>query len=320
MAVYPSSSVLSLSVQDLEKYEVLMDYKIAVVIPAYNEERFIGSVILKVKKYTDLIIVIDDGSDDDTPMIAASAGAIVERLSENGGMGQALMAGFKKAIEFSPDVIVTIDADGQHAPEELPSLVKPILEKRADVVVGSRYIENRAEVPKLRIWGHRFFNIVTRMASGTTVTDSQSGFRAYSREALEAISINSEGFSVASEMQFIATENNFVLEEVPITIYYKDAPKRSVWGQGLQVLGGILKMMGQYRPIIFFGLPGIVTLLVGFVWGLWVVDIYQKTVTLAVGYAIISVMLVIIGMLGLSTGIILHSVRGLLVELLNSKK
>ena len=317
MAAYLDSSVVSMSVQELQNFESIVGRNILVVIPAYNEERFIGSVVLNVKKYVDTVIVVDDGSEDNTAEIASMAGALVVREAENQGKGAAMNVGFRKALEFNPEAVVTIDADGQHVPRELPLVVGPVLEGEADLVVGSRYLEDTSEVPTHRVWGHKVFNLITKATSGTKVTDSQSGYRAFSKKAVEAISFSSAGFSVESEMQFIAKENDLRIKEVPITIYYRDAPKRSVWRQGLNVLAGILRLAGQYRPLVYIGIPSLAVAFTGFGWGIYVVDIFRRTNQLAVGYAMISVLLTIVGMVGFSTSVILHSVRGLLIDYFN---
>ncbi|MBN2503383.1 MAG: glycosyltransferase family 2 protein [Anaerolineales bacterium] len=300
--------------------ETPVNFNVVVVIPAYNEARLIGSVVLQVRDFADFTIVVDDGSDDDTATIAEAAGAKVVRLAENGGKAAALSAGFKKALEYNPDVVVAMDGDGQHVPMELPLLIAPILRFEADIAIGSRYLDNRSKVPTHRIWGHRVFNLLTFWASGTRVTDSQSGYRAFSPRAVRYLSFNSDGFSVESEMQFIATEHDLKVLDVPITILYNEKPKRSVWRQGLRVLNGVLKMAGQYRPLLFFGGSGSVVLLGGFFWGLKVVEIFSRTQVLAAGYAMISVLLSVIGMLLISTGVILHSVRALILEFLEPEK
>ena len=319
MSRIPNSSYVMMTPESLEAYDHLSGLNIVVIIPAYNEERFIGSVVLRVKKYVETVIVVDDGSTDQTAEVASEAGAFVIQHSVNQGKGTALNSGLQKALEMSPDVVVMLDADGQHVPSELLDVVIPITQEDADIVIGSRYLENRSEIPKHRIWGHRIFNFLTRAVSGTYVSDSQSGFRAFSPKALNTISFNSNGFSVESEMQFIAKEYDLNVKEVPITIRYTDPPKRSVWLHGFGVFNGILRLVGQYRPLLFFGLPGFLIMLIGFGWGVLVVDIYRRTLTLAVGYAMISVLLVVVGMVGFSTGFILHSLRNLLVELLKDK-
>jgi glycosyltransferase involved in cell wall biosynthesis len=295
--------------------------KIIALIPAYNEERFIASVVLKAKRHVDEVWVVDDGSRDDTAGLAEEAGATVLRHTRNHGKGAALNTGFK-ALRARPDdiLIVTLDADGQHEPSELEAVLAPIQAGEADLVVGSRYLGGDGDVPPSRVWGHKFFNSVTRLASGVAVSDSQSGYRAFSRRALETISFNSRSFSVESEMQFLANQFGLRVVEVPIVIRYPDKPKRPVLQHGLIVLNGILRLTGQYRPLLFFGVPGLILLLAGLGWGFWVVRIYQLSRQLAVGYAMLSVLLTIGGMIGLSTGVMLHSVRGLLLSVLGSAK
>jgi glycosyltransferase involved in cell wall biosynthesis len=288
------------------------------IVPAYNEERFIGSVVLKAKKYVDTVMVVDDGSTDLTAEIAQTAGAVVVPMDRNRGKGAALNYGFQKARELGAHAVVLLDADGQHRPEDIPAVMVPIQEEKADIVVGSRYLDRNSRVPFARILGHRFFNSFTNWLTGTHVTDSQSGFRAFSSRALQQINFESRDFSVESEMQFLAQQKDLKLLEVPIVVRYPDQPKRPVIVHGVSVLNGILRMVGQHRPLLFFGVPGAFVLLTGLLWGAWVVDIYSRTNTLAVGYALISVMLSIIGLFTLFTGIILHSVRALLFELTGS--
>lgn len=293
---------------------------VTAVIPAYNEERFIGSVVLKARKCAHTVIVIDDGSSDATAQVATDAGAIVLSHAVNQGKGAALNTAFRLLRDQRPNVVVMLDGDGQHLPEELDRLIEPVLAGEADVVIGSRYLENNSRVPGHRIVGHWMFNWITRLASGVSASDSQSGYRAFSLKAVETICFHSNGFSVESEMQFIVRENGLQLVEIPITIRYEDPPKRSVVAHGLAVLNGILHLVGQYRPLLFFGVLGAALMLAGFAWGVWVVDIYVRTHQLAIGYALISTLLSIVGLMMLSTGLILHSVRGLMIGLLESRR
>lgn len=290
---------------------------VAVIIPAYNEERFIGSVVLKLRQNPITVIVVDDGSSDDTAVIAQAAGAIVLRHASNRGKAQALNTGFRHARSLHPAAIVTIDADGQHLPEQLASLLCPILEGRADIVIGSRYLQPAPATPRHRRLGHWFFNHLTRLASGVAVTDSQSGYRAFSPRAYTADLFHTSGFTVESEMQFLARQHDLRLLEVPVTIRYLDKPKRPVWQHGLSVLNGILRLTGQYRPLLFFGLPGLIFILIGFSAAAWVVQRYIQVRAFAIGTALSSLLVTMIGLVSLSTGIILHSVRGLLLDLLS---
>ena len=284
------------------------------VIPAYNEERFIGSVVLRARQYTDAVIVVDDGSADATAEIAGAAGALVVRHDRNRGKGAALSTGFRRALTLQPKAIVTLDADGQHTPAEIDAVLAPVLQGEADIAIGSRYLTHNTGVPRHRTWGHKALTVLTNLTSGTRVTDSQSGFRAFSPQAA-AIIFSSDGFAVESEMQFLAHEHRLRVVEVPITALYPDRPKRSVVAHGLEVLNGVLRLLGQYRPLLFFGVPGVVLLAAALAWGLWVVDIYHRTQQLAVGYALISLLLGMLGSQSLFTAIILHSVRGLLLAM-----
>ncbi|NLE99886.1 MAG: glycosyltransferase family 2 protein [Anaerolineales bacterium] len=293
-------------------------HRVVAVIPAYNEERFIGSVVLKARSHVDAVVVVDDGSSDETRLVAEAAGAVTVVHARNRGKGAALNTGFRRARELDPDAIVMLDGDGQHLPEELQTVLAPVFAGQADIVVGSRYLNGTCDVPRHRALGHWFFNRLTNTLSGISATDSQSGYRAFSRDAVDALHFSSRGFSVESEMQFLAQDLGLRYVEVPITIRYTDKPKRPVIPHGLQVLNGILQLVGQHRPLLFFGLPGLLALFAGVIWGGIVVSIYTSSGQLAVGYALVSVLLTILGSLGLFAGIILHSVRGLFVNYLRA--
>lgn len=288
---------------------------LVIIIPSYNEERFIGSVVLKARRYAERVIVVDDGSTDGTAEIAQAAGAIIARHKHNRGKGAALATGMGLARRLAPRAVVMIDGDGQHVCDQIPQVVAPILSGEADIVVGSRYLGDSSETPAHRIWGHRVFNLLTSAPSGVAVTDSQSGFRAFSPAAVDAIHFRSDGFSVESEMQFIARDKGLRMAEVPISIHYPDKPKRPVMSHGMLVLNGLLRLVGQYRPLLFFGVPGLLIFLAGLALGGYVVHQYQATGLLAVGYAMITVLLAVVGMLSFVTGVILHSIRGLLSSL-----
>ncbi len=307
------------AVPDLRVTGVTPCCRVVVLIPAYNEENYIGSVVLRAQKYSDTVIVVDDGSVDTTADVARAAGADVVVHPENRGKGAALNTGFRRAREFNPEVVITLDADGQHIPEQLTTVIGPVLAGEADIVVGSRYIENNSNVPRNRVLGHQFFNSVTGHLSGVPVSDSQSGFRAFSARALACISFSSSGFTAESEMQFLAHEHGLRVREVPITITYHGKPKRSVIGQGLTVLTGILRLVGQHRPLLFVGVPGVSLSVLGLLIAVRIVEMYGVTGVLPLGTTLLSILLISLGAMGFFTGIILHSVRGLLIQLLRTR-
>ncbi len=297
----------------------LASHKVCVVIPAFNEARFIGSVVLGLKRRPVDILVVDDGSSDDTAEIARAAGAEVLRLPANQGKGAALNAGLSHIRQTAPDAIVIIDADGQHLPDELERVVQPILAGQADIVIGSRYLDGTSNTPSHRKAGHKVMNFLTGAFSGVKASDSQSGYRAFSPRAYQALTFTSSDFSVESEMQFLASQHNLRMIDVPVTIQYLDKEKRSPWRQGATVLTGILRLTAQYRPLLYFSMPGLVSLLAGLIWGLIVIERYRIYGQLAIGYAMICVLLCLIGLSLFSTGITLHSIRALFQEHLSGK-
>jgi len=192
---------------------------LTVIIPAYNEEKHIGEVVQGVKKYTENIIVIDDGSEDKTSEIAQKNGAKVYRHFINRGLGGALGTGIKAALFCRADIIVTLDADGQHDPEEIPHLLKPIIEGKADVVIGSRFLV-RQSMPLFRRLGNPFLNLITFFLFGIWSTDSQSGMRAFNKKAAQNLEIYTNGMEVSSEILKEIQTHQFKLTEVPIKSIY----------------------------------------------------------------------------------------------------
>ena len=285
------------------------------VIAAYNEDRFIGSVVLKTRHYVDQVLVVDDGSTDATARIAEEAGALVIRHDTNRGKAQAVNTGLRRAREMNAALVVLIDADGQHDPAEIPVLIAPVESQQADIVVGSRFLGTRSEIPRWRVMGQHALTVATNIASGVPLTDSQSGFRALSRKALESLEFRPNGgFSVESEMQFLVQQHRLAVKEVPVHVTYDEGPKRNPFSHGIQVLNAIIALVSQHRPLFFFGVPGLVILTMGIVLGAIVIDRYNTYQTLAVGYALISILLDLIGIQTLFTGIILHTIRAFLAD------
>ena len=189
------------------------------------------------------------------------------------------------------------------------------------MVVGSRFrdAEQLAKIPQGRRMGLQAVTTVTNILSGVHVSDSQSGFRAFSARALNLLTFRGAGFSVESEMQFLAREHGLNVVEVSISADYEDPAKRSPVVQGFGVLNGVLRLVGQTRPLLFMGVPGLLSLMLGVFMGLAVVSIYITSEKLAVGYALIGVLCMVMGTMSLFSGLILHSVRALLVSMLQPK-
>ena len=287
------------------------------IIPAYNEERFIGSVVLKAKKYVDTVMVIDDGSKDLTAEIAHAAGAIVVRHETNRGKGAALNSGFEKARELRAQAVVVLDGDGQHRAEDIPRMIQPVLDEKADMVVGSRFLGVTSDAPLYRKVGQKIMTLLTNATSGVKSTDSWSGFRAFSQKAIEAIKFREGGWGADPEFQFQAREHNLRVSEIPISAVYEEKAKRNPLTHGLKTVNAVIRLIGQHRPLLFLGVTGLIVLLAGLGCGAWVVESYRRYRVLAVGIALISVLLSVIGTFTFFTGIILHSVRGFFLEIKN---
>src|SRR5919202_3956184 len=154
-----------------------------------------------------------------------------------------------------------LDGDGQHCAEDIPQVLAPVLDGVADVVVGSRFLEVKSDIPAYRQVGQHGLTLVTNLASGVRISDSQSGFRAFSPLALDALSFSQGGFSIESEMQFLVREHKLRLVEAPIKVIYAEKAKRNPVHHGMQVINGIMRLVGQIRPLLYFGLPGSLCLL-----------------------------------------------------------
>ena len=289
--------------------------KVTIAIPAYNEERFIGSVVIQALRYSPHVIVIDDGSRDATPYIAEQAGARVLRHAVNKGKCEVVNTALLWACDHQVDALVFIDGDGQHAPMEIATVLAPVLAGEADMVIGSRFLDVKSPIPAYRQVGQHAFTALTNAASTLRVTDSQSGFRAFSRKAITRMRFTGTGLSVESEMQFQAKEHGLTIAEVPISVIYAEKAKRSPIAHGLQILTNLLKLVGQHRPLFFFSVQGGLLLMAGLIMGLLTWEIFSTTHVLAMGYALIAVLLLILGILTLFVGLILHSIRGFFLDL-----
>lgn len=215
--------------------------KIIAAIPAYNEAACISKIVRDTRKYVDQVIVIDDGSVDGTNKVAEEAGAFVIRHKTNLGKGIAVNTAFQVAREIRPLAMVLLDGDGQHDPGAIHLLLKPIYHEQADMVVGSRFLIHN-HIPKYRVLGQTVLNLCTNLGSGIKLSDSQSGFRAFSGKAIESLTFYEKGFAVETEMQFRAKEHGLKVTEVPIATNYNGKTKRSPVVHGFSVLFRVIKL------------------------------------------------------------------------------
>lgn len=227
--------------------------KISIIIPAYNEEKRIGGVLKGLRNSTKRsnigkyeVIVVDDGSEDNTYKVAKNEGATVIRHPVNRGVGAALVTGFQKAIQNNSDVIVTIDADQQHSPDEIEKIMKPVLRGEADVVIGSRFAKRNKKMPLLKKVGNSILNIITYVLYGYACTDTQCGYRAFNRKAVKKMHLTIDRYGIMSEMLGEIKKNNLLLKEVAVSTVYLDRNKGTNIFDGFKIafdliLRGIFK-------------------------------------------------------------------------------
>jgi glycosyltransferase involved in cell wall biosynthesis len=224
------------------------------VIPAFNEELVIGSVVLRTRQYVERVIVVDDGSSDRTSEVAILAGAEVIRLDANTGKAYAVLLGLKYAHNMGCTTAVMLDADGQHDPREIPRVAGLVMEGKADLVIGSRFLRKNNGIPRYRQLGQKTLDLFTNIGAESKVTDSQSGFRAISCKALENLDFRSDGYNVESDMINHFSKLGLTIQEVPISVKY-DVPhkhKKHPVSHGVGVLTQLINLIGYRRPLLLF--------------------------------------------------------------------
>ena len=291
------------------------DSKILVCIPAFNEAGTIAEIIRKSRKYADDIIVYDDGSTDNTYEAATSAGAIVIRNPENKGYGVAIRSLFQAAKEKDADIMVTLDSDGQHNPDQIPEIIEA-LKHGFDIVIGSRFLNNsdKQKVPKYRTLGIKTITKLTQAASYNGITDSQSGFRAYTKNALSKINLFEDGMAVSTEILLRAKEKRLLATEVPITINYnvKDTSTHNPISHGIGVLYSVFQFVSLRHPFAFYGLPGIVLLGFSAYFIKNALNLFSETGYVSTNMILISVGIAVVGVILLATAAILYTLTALL--------
>ena len=288
---------------------------IVVGIPAYNEEKNIASIIVKLKKIANTIIICDDGSTDATAEIAKELGAIVISHSKNQGYGAAIKTIFLEAKNEQVDVLITFDADGQHQIKDISKVLEPINLGNADVVIGSRFLDDKTKIPTYRKIGVKIITQLTNITTGSNITDSQSGFRAYNKLALEKIIPTESGMGISTEILIKAQEKKLRITEVPIKILYEgNTSTHNPISHGTSVIFSTLKYVAIERPLTFYGIPGIIFLSMGLFFGLWAIQIFADEGKIITNIGMVGIGSVILGTILIITATILHSMVSIVRE------
>ena len=292
--------------------------KIAAILPAYNEDISIGSIVISTLKYVDNVFVIDDGSTDNTSEIAKLAGAEVISHPFNIGKGAALKTGFEAAKLF--DIIITIDSDGQHNPKDIPKLVTPIINGEADLINGSRYVNgNKKDTPSYRRIGQTVLDKATNLNGGLNITDSQSGFRAFARHTIPAFRFSRSDFAIESEMLMDAANAGLRVKEVEINVRYDvDGSTKNPVSHGVGVLMRVINDLEFQRPLYYFTLPGVIIIIAGVVLGLMFFGDYLGGTNKSLLPTVLAIMMTLAGGFLAFTGIILDSMSRMLNRVVNN--
>lgn len=279
-------------------------------IPVYNEERTIEDVIRRSKNYVDKVIVCDDGSEDNTSKKANDAGATVLRHEKNLGKGAALKTLFKHAKEINADVMVTIDGDGQFVPDEIGLLVKPVLEEGSDVVIGYRFSSDM-EMPSYRKAGNKILDKITNIASELPFRDTQSGFRAYSKKAIQSINFTTDGFGADSEILIDASRKGLKISEEKVTVIYGTGGKTSTKNpisHSSDVIGSLIELVALRHPLKYLGIPGFILLTIGIIYSVVVISIFNDTRYFSIPSTFLALGSLIVGLMLLLMSVVLFSI------------
>ena len=281
-----------------------------ICIPAFNEEARLSDVIVEAKNYADLVVVCDDGSSDNTSKIAISQGAELIRHSKNLGKGAAMKSLFNYAKDHNAELVVMIDGDGQFKANEIPLLIKPIL-NGYDVVIGNRLGKN-SKMPNYRTFGNKVLDKITNIAADLPFEDTQSGFRSYSKKAIESISIQSDGFGSDAEILVNAAQKNLKITDVPVSVLYDIGTKTSTKNpisHTTEVVLSLIELISIRRPLSYLGIPGIIIFAMGIIFSIIVITLFNETRYFSIPYMLLTIGSFTLGLILIMMSVLLFSIK-----------
>ncbi len=293
----------------------IKNIKIVVGIPAYNEQKNIAGILVKLKKKYNNIVVCDDGSNDLTSEISKELGATVIKHNRNLGYGAGIRSIFLKAKEMNADILVTFDADGQHRIEDIDSIIKPIIDNNADIVIGSRFLSKNSDMPKYRKIGIKTITSITNSSMKEKLSDSQSGFRGYNKKVLEDITPSESGMGVSTEILIKASKNKFRINEIPIIVSYEgETSTHNPVSHGASVILSTIKFTSIEHPLKFYGISGLFFLGMGLFFLFWTLQLFTESGRIITNISLIGIGGIVIGIVLLVTATILYSVINVVRE------
>ena len=287
--------------------------KVTIGIPAFNEEKNIAKIIVKLKKIYDEIIVCNDGSADLTGEIAENLGVIVINHKQNLGYGAGINSIIKKSKEIDTDILVTFDADGQHKVEDVIKVIEPIKNGDADLVIGSRFLSKTKEkIPEYRKIGINIITKVTNAGLKKKITDSQSGFRAYSKDLISKLDISDMGMGISTEILIKTNSLGFRIAEIPITILYEGKTStQNPISHGTSVLFSTIKYTSIEHPLKFYGIPSLIFFVIGLSFTFLSIDYYMEVGRINPNITIVAAGTTAIAVILLVASVLLYSLANI---------
>jgi glycosyltransferase involved in cell wall biosynthesis len=242
-------------------------------------------------------------------------GAIVIKHPKNLGYGSAIRSIFLKSREINSEVLVTIDADGQHKIEDIEKVAKPVVDGQADVSIGSRFLDKHDNAPKYRKLGINIITKVTNSSLSEKITDAQSGFRAYNNKVLQGLTPSDSGMGISTEILIKSSNLGFKIAEVPTEIQYEgDTSSQNPVSHGTGVLLSTLKYISIERPLRFYGIPSFILFAIGFAFTFFATQYYAEVGRLNTNLTLIAAGTLVIAVILIVTAILLYSLVSVVRE------
>ena len=291
--------------------QIIKSLDVLVCIPAYNAQSTIPEAVKRCQKFADLVLVINDGSSDNTEKVARKAGADIITHRKNRGYGGAIKTALEEGLKRNARVTITFDADLQHDAKDIPKIIEPILSNESDIVIGSRFLEKNTGVKTYRKFGIRFITSLVRLFSGNNIRDAESGFRGYSIDSLKQLipMLETEGMGMSAEILLKASVSKLKIVEVPRKEMYPENVQTSSQNplkHGLSVILTIIKLVIETKPLVAFGIPSIFFFISSIIGSVYVVNFYNEIGRLPLGMTVFTVLLISIGFFLLLAAMILY--------------